>query len=569
MKHAELHRDPAGAPDVESSMEILANGGESARRRLLSELERTDPRLLEPLRIRLVEALSADSRRTIDDEGHPGSWTRSWQVSALVICAGQDLEALALLERFSDRALEANRWVRYWTVAATYGREEHRDGAIKRARELAVDVDEVILVRALAWVIIAECDDDRGALNALLWCLGEGDEPFPSLDVLPGCDALVRGDEVKAAGLRALRVHPLPEAFALVQKVVDEAPFASLTWDAIWVISKYGEAARAAEAAQTLARFIVTRRRSREYYEMVGVALRALGVLGIPQTDLIIAELDSPAAGVFVEAAKALERLLGPAKAVERLIDILVDDPGQEVKLADALRCMSRKPVVEALDANLRCGVNMREEAARLLLIEVGGAVAIDRVQARRQDLESRRKAVADLDERQREHVKLIAVGDGAATWIAVGMWVMVFLTGLTGIILGMVLVFHEGAEAYKGWALAGGGGLFSLLGKLGFSGKMVETAGARASGRLAIFTGFQRRLQHIDLLLAQRFIDGAAIEVTEVEVLSNLIGNAQSQAQESLLALMPSDGEVEAYKRRKSLIEGEGGAAQPPVEGG
>ena len=567
--HTNSPTGSVGAPDVESALEILANGGEQARRRLLKQLEATDARSLAPLRARLVESLTAESRRRLDDEGHPGSWTRSWQVSALVLCAGDDLEALALLDSSIDRKIERNRWVRYWALAEAVGRDEHRPWAVKRAAVLAEDGEEQLLVRALAWAILAEHEDSIPAQEALLWCLGAGDDPFPAADDYAGCEALQRGDEAKGAALRALRIIPLPEAFVLVQQVVDEAPFATLTWDAIWVMGKFSGAARAAEAAQTLARFIVTRRRSREYYELVGVAVRALGALGIPQTDLLLAELDSPAAGVFVEASKALERLLGPVKAVERLVDILVDDPGQEAKLANALRCMNRRAVVEALDANLRCGVNQREEAARLLLIEIGGSVAIDRVQARRQDLESRRQAVADLDARQREHVKLIAVGDGAATWIAVGMWVVVFLTGFVGIVLGMVLVYGEGVESYSGWALAGGGGLFSLLGKLGFSGKLVETAGARASGRLAIFTGFQRRLQHIDLLLAQRFIDGAAIDIDEVKVLSQLVSAAQSEAQESILALMPSDGEVEAYRRRRSMIEGEREGAPPPSGAG
>ncbi len=456
--HTKRAAAPAGALDVESALEILANGGEQSRRRLLKQIEAADVRSLVPLRSRLIEALQGESRRRLDDEGHPGSWTRSWQVSALVLCAGEDLEAQALLDGAVDRRVEGNRWVRYWALAEAVGTEEHRSWAVKRAHEIAEDPEEELLVRALAWVILAELEDSLPAREALLWCLRSGDAPFPATEAYPGCEGIEHGDESRAAALRALRILPLPEAFTLVQEVVDEAPFAALTWDALWVMGKFSGAARAAEAAQTLARFIVTHRRSREYYELVGVAVRALGVLGIPQTDLLIAELDSPAAGVFVEASKALERLLGPAKAVERLVDILVDDPGQEAKLANALRCMNRKAVVEALDANLRCGVNQREEAARLLLIELGGSVAIDRVQARRQDLESRRQAVADLDARQREHVKLIAVGDGAATWIAVGMWVVVFLTGFIGFVLGMVLIYGGGVEAYSGWALAGGG---------------------------------------------------------------------------------------------------------------
>jgi hypothetical protein len=564
--HASTPVAAVNVPDVDSTLEILANGGEQSRRRLIDNLGCMDAQALAPIRRRLVAHLGGDAVRRINDEGHPGSWTRSWQVSALVISAGDDREALDVLESYADREREPNRWVRYWVLATAAGRSEHRAWVIAHARTTAIDTGEVILVRALAWAILADYDSNTPAREALLWCLGDGDEPFPSADELAGGERLSRNEETKAAALRALRVIQLPEAFVLVQRVVDEAPFAALTWDAIWVMGKYGGAARAAEAAQTLARFVVTRRRSREYYEMVGFAIRAIGNLGIPQTDLLLAELDSPAAGVFVEAAQALERLLTTGKAVDRLVDILVDDRTQAVKLADALRAMRRKAVVEALDGNLRCGVNAREEAARVLLIELGGSVAIDRVQARRQDLESRRKAVAELDERQREHVKKIAYGDGVATWIAVIMWVLVFLTGFLAIVLGMLLVYRQGFEAYAGWALTAGGGLFSLLAKLRFNGQMVETAGARAAARLAIFTGYQRRLQHIDLLLAQRFIDGAAIDVADVEVLGRLISGAQADVEKSLLSLIPSEREVEAYRRRRSLIESTRDDARRPA---
>ena len=53
----------------------------------------------------------------------------------------------------------------------------------------------------------------------------------------------------------------------------------------------------------TLARFVVAKRRQREFYDMVGVAVKSIGRLGIAQTDLLIAELESASPGVAVEAA--------------------------------------------------------------------------------------------------------------------------------------------------------------------------------------------------------------------------------------------------------------------------
>ncbi|MBK8260586.1 MAG: hypothetical protein IPK80_04520 [Nannocystis sp.] len=522
-----------------AALEVLANGGEQSRRQLFRWLERIDVHELAPLRRRLVEGLQVELRHQVDDEGHAGSWTRSWQVSALVVCAGEDPEARRLIDHFSDRAREPNRWVRFWALATAAGRPEHAGWLVSRARALAADALEAPLLRCLAWALLAEREGDRAAQQALLWCLRLDGAAAPA-----AAAPLTQGVTAQAAALRALRVVALPEAFDAVQALVDDCAFAPHTFDAIWVMGKFHGPARAAEASHTLARFVVTHRRRREFQGMVGFALRAIGALGIPQTELLLAELESASAGVIVEAAQALELLLGAERAVERLVDISVERQDADPALGNALRCMQRAAVIDALDRSLRCGVSRREEAARRLLIELGGTVAVDRAQARRQDLEVRRQVVAELDVRQRNHVKWIAFGDGAATWISVGMWIAVFGLGLGGVIFGMVLVSREGLAAWQGWAMSAGGGLFSILGKLGFNGRMVETAGARAAARLAVFTGYQRRLQQIDLLLAQRFIDGVALTIAELETLGGLIGAAQRDVQRGLMSLIPAERE-------------------------
>src|SRR5690606_41237916 len=88
--------------------------------------------------------------------------------------------------------------------------------------------------------------------------------------------------------------------------------------------------------------------------------------------------------------------------------------------------------------------------AARLLLIAVGGSVAMDRVQVRRQDLEVRRQVATELDLRQRDHVRWIALGDGAATWISMGMWIAVFILGFTAVAIGLTLIFREDYQTWR-----------------------------------------------------------------------------------------------------------------------
>ncbi len=543
-------------------LQILADGGEHLRESLLGQLQRTatdgGSAPLASLREALVKVLSADSHHRVDDEEHSGSWTRSWQVSALVIVAGSDAAALRLIDLYSDRAQEPNRWIRYWTLATAYGCREHAGWVRKRADALASDAGEHLMLRCLGWAIEAELGDSSEALAALQWALDGGQGPFPAAQrytCAPGDAATAV--LARSAALRALRVVPLAQCFEAVEAIVDLGSFASFTWDALTVLGRFGGTARAAEASHTLARFVVAKRRQREFYDMVGVAVKAIGRLGVAQTDLLIAELESASPGVAVEAARALEVLLTTTPAVDRLLDLATASSERDDKLAAALRCMQRASVVEHLDANLRCGQVRREDAARRMLIEMGGSVAVDRAQVRRQDLESRRAVVAEFDVRQRDHVKWIALGDGVATWISVGMWIVVFLIGTVTIVLGILMGYRQGFETFSAWAMTGTGAVFTLLGKGGCPGRMVEVAGARAAARLAVFNAYQRRLQQVDLVLAQRFIDGIQVTPEELTQLSALISTAQVETQESLLSLMPSEKELDAYQKRKVTLAG------------
>jgi len=546
----------------EQMLQILADGGEHLRESLLAQLAQLavddSSILLAGLRASLLQVLTADSHRRVDDEEHSGSWTRSWQLSALVVIAGDDAESRRLIELYADRSHEPNRWVRYWTLATASKQKSLAAWALKRAEAIAADPGEHLMLRCLAWALRVDRHDEPEALAALLWALAGGQAAFPS----PGRYSFIVGappasaEVAQSAALRALRVVPLPQAFERVQAIVDEGSFASYTWDALTVLGRFGASSRAAEASHTLARFVAAKRRMREFYDMVGVAVGGIGRLDIAQTDLLIAELESASPGVAFEAARALERLLTTPQAVGRLLDLATGSAERDDKLAAALRCMTRVDVVEHLDAQLRCGQTRREDAARRLLIEIGGPVAVDRAQTRRQDLESRRAVVAEFDVRQSNHVKLIATGDGVATWISVGMWVVVFFIGCGAIVAGMWTSYAQGAEHFNGWAMTATGGLFTLLGKIGFKGRMVEVAGARAAARLAVFNAFQRRLQQIDLVLAQRFIDGIQVSPEELGQLNQLIAAAQVETQESLLALMPSDREVNAYQKRRATLD-------------
>ncbi len=544
-------------------LEILRTGSEQARRELMDLLPDLRAELRHHLRDELVEELGLELKpdRGPDDE-RPESWARAWQVAALVDLTEEHPPARDLIQQFTDRCNEQNHWVRYWAIATAYGNSGQRDWARARSKDLRVDADEHLLVRCVAWAIGAH-DGDQPCEKALLWALEGGNVPFP----VPEQFVVAEWDdddhdphELTAAALRGLRTVPLLAAFDGIKRQVDNPDFASHTWDALWVLGKYRDTPRAREASHTLARFIVTRRRDRRFYDMIGFAVRALGVLNVPQTELLMEELGNPSPGVFVEAARALERLLGPDRVVATILQAVADTPTKTARLADALRVMPRKDIVAALDKHLHCGHPEREQAARTLFVELGGRRAFDRLKERHQSLDQRRLFAEELDKRHRDHMKLIALGDGIATWISVGMTVAVFLLGLVTAGAGIYMLFFSGEINIQELLLTGGGGLFVMLAKLRFNGQIVETAGARAAARLALFNAFQRRLQHVDLILSQRFLDGRQVDFDELRGFSEIVANIQYETQHALLALLPKGSDPTIASLQPSPLPGLGG---------
>lgn len=539
-----IHTIPE-TPSVDRMLEILRVGSEQARRDLMDLLPHINDEVRHDLRVQLTRTLREQLRPSREsDSDRPESWSRSWQVSVLVAITDEDPKARELLTQYTDRSLESNHWVRYWVLATAHDTSEQSAWALARSKELRGDTDEHLLVRCLTWAIGAKAGH-QPSVAALLWALDGSTNPFPVPDdflVPEWADDSEDPHLAIAAALRALRSVPLLPAFDQITELIDRAVFASHTWDALWVMGKFRDTPRAREASHTLARFIVSRRRDRRYYDMVGFAVRAMGTLDVPQTELLIEELGNPSPGVFVESARALERLLGGEQATNAVLHAAENKPGKVARYADALRVMKRKDIVGALDKHLHCGNRKREEVARTLFVELGGRSAFDRLKERHQTLDQRREFAEELDKRHREHIKLIAFGDGVATWISVAMTVAVFALGLLATGAGVyMLMFSTKLTAWQEWALTGSGGLFTVLAKLRFNGQVVETAGARAAARLAIFNAYQRRLQQVELILSQRFLDGRRVEFDELERFSALVADIQQETQTSLLELIPT----------------------------
>ncbi len=347
----------------------------------------------------------------------------------------------------TDRAREPNRWVRYWTVVTANERKEHHAWTLARAqgagrghrRAPAAALPSAgrcwrpttrTATRSRRCCGASRARRSRYRRAIATWSKGQSTRRTP------------RARRYGRCGPRRWRRRSTS-----VQAIVDAAPFASYTWDAVSVMARFGGTSRAPEASHTLARFVVTNRRRREYYDMVGLAVRAIGRLGIAQTDLLMAELDSASPGVAVRGRRRAQSCCSPRpRAVERILDVATLSADRDDKLASALRGMQRAAVVET--AGGRAALRQHDP-------EDSRAAAADRARRLGGD-----RPPADPPPGPREP----AQGGGrprrpparahpldrprrrrAATWISVGMWIVVFLVGVSAISAGLLLTFRAG----------------------------------------------------------------------------------------------------------------------------
>jgi hypothetical protein len=508
---------------------MLVRGTGADKRKALEQLMAwTDDTERDRLRLLVMDELTQRFEPPADGEEEriEKRDARSWLLATLGRVARDDQQAIALIERHLDPDYDRNAWARYWAIEGlTAGRNPQLD----RIARATLDRDEDPLVSGLAQAVLASRGDGQAlkALRALL------DGPDPQLWVL----------------LRALRV-----AFVVDKVIVDhlieglrEPTYSDATYDTLIALGQLPANTPEAEEAAAAITAYVRRFRWPMYDSMRTNALVSLGrlrsALSVP---VLLEELTDENPMIVLQAARALEAVLGTRVATRRIMEAAAPQRHAGVQsYASALRALRRAEVIDELEAAFTGGTSEQGDTALLLLRDLGGAEALDRLGALRRTTEQFAAAQSNADADLRQNLQDALSEARRGFRIVTGMDVTVFVAGLALLAIGIYLVLtgEQPAERLAGAATAAGG-LFSVVLKdwLTKSRDRIEPSVRRLAGIQALFHGYLRQVRQVDQAYTQRILAGR-IDPEDVRAYTAIVGEATTQAL-SYLSSMPSESE-------------------------
>jgi HEAT repeat protein len=480
------------------------------------------------LRALLLQALAHDyaAPRADQHEDLKIQDARCWILSALGRIADRDDVAIREVRRHLDPSIEPYEWARYWAL----------EGLVAAK---APDLDEV------AQHITAAGKDESLVLylaNAVR--ASRGDTQCRTLLQ----DALQKPSQTWAA-LRALRVVPVVDSTIVHRlcEIVAEGSYSDHTFDAIFALGSLPpDSAQAEPAAQVLADYLV-RYRWPSYDGMRTRALVALGQLKVQRVAPVLSEElldDSPA--IVSAAARALESLLGVTTATLRIVEIAATaDPDTQVKLAGALRYMTRLAVVEELERAMLGGPEPQQSAARNLLSEVGGADAFQRLRARSRAVTDYTSMMRDAEARIQGLFEDSLVEARQGFRVATVMDITVFALGILLIASSASVVVWRGGtlDSWAGVGVTGGAGVLGVIYGLLIANprRFVRESVDHLMHLKIVFLAYLRQLHQTDNAYTRRLLDDKEFSATEVTSYTRLVSDAMAAALLNLQATTKS----------------------------
>lgn len=433
---------------------------------------------------------------------------RAWMLSALGRVCGDDAAAKGLLERHLSPDRESNEWGRYWAL----------EGIVAAGGEFAIGFaktaarDKVPLVRCLALAVLAGAEDSA-ALKKLR----------------------AEIDQNAWAALRALRVSMVLDKPILdkVLEMVRTGAYEDATYDAIIALGRVPAGTHEAEEAAEVLGGYVRRYRWPMYDSMRTNALVSLGRLrSVLSAPVLLEELTDENPMIVLQAALALQAALGARTACRRILEAATEGARLPQSYAGALRALDRAQVIDELEAALTTGTTQEADAAMVLLRELGGAEALDRLTVMRRSAEAFVAAQSKADEELRESLDRSLTEARQGFRIVAGMDITVFAAGLVLIGLGvyLALVGENSFDRLAG-AVTSGAGLIGLVLKdwLVKSRDRIEPSVRRLVSLQASFHGYLRQLRQVDQAYTQRVLEGK-LKPEEVSNYTEIVVKATRQ---------------------------------------
>jgi hypothetical protein len=252
-------------------------------------------------------------------------------------------------------------------------------------------------------------------------------------------------------------------------------------------------------------------------------AVDALVSLGKPETrDPLLNALRDPDAEIRVRAAAGLKKALGPAQAVEFIIDRLIRDETPTPEFIDALRLIDNKTAADGLSNRLLNADLAVSNKAQTLLTQLGGEGALRSLFAQRNKAVDAYSAIlAETDSRIMEQFNLLM--NEARTAFQTNLWMhrIIFGIGALLLIASLIVALASGLDTLQGWIGVGGsvGSLGTLL-LLFYRNPVrnIDQAVAQLVKVDVIFLGYIRQINQIDATFKQLFLTTMSFGIEQME---------------------------------------------------
>jgi HEAT repeat protein len=319
-------------------------------------------------------------------------------------------------------------------------------------------------------------------------------------------------------------------------------------------------------AAAALADFVSKRRVWPAWDEARARALTALGSIGDESiASTLTEELSDHNPAIAREAALALERVLGAKAATARVVEaaykhvqslgvVLTGRSSYLVALANALRWMNYASVVEELEAIMVSGFPGQQEIARVLLSELGGAAALQKLQARRLAVKDYTLAMEKAEDKIRDlfdaTMKEARLGFG----VAVCMDVVVFAVGVTLLTVSAWLALRNDGnlDTWVAAATGGTGVLGMLYGTLIANPRQkVQEVADHLMYLKVVFAAYLRQLHQVDQAYTRHLIeDEQSMSPEDVLKFSDMVRNTMINAVQQLSVKVAAAGDQEPLEQ-------------------
>lgn len=447
---------------------------------------------------------------------------RCWLLSSLGRLPADGDEPDKTLRSYLDLKKEPNSWARYWALTAILRRNPPD---IRQLCEPMVN-DPEVLPRMLAVAILAKAGSSE-CRKVIEEALVKGSK-----------EADAKVDKIKWGALRAARFVYLPFAAKAICGYVEDPAYSDVTYDAIGALGTIPPGSSHAENAGLVLSAFITRHRRYSFWDSMRIrAIEALASLRIQSTaPLLLEELTDFNPAVASAAAVALESTLGPATTVSRSLELLAKQGGQDLpRFARGLREMrDQKAVVEELGVALVAQETVVRDYAQLLLSEIGGASAFEKLRSLTKSTERYLSILDSADEHLRELFEETVAEARTGFKIVIIMDVIVFFLGILLLGATAYLATQEDKPftSWSTWVTGAGGVLSIVYGKFVAQPRaQVEASVQFLSGLKAVFLGYLRQLRQTDQAYTRRILDDKPLTSEETKAFNQLIEQTMEKA--------------------------------------